>query len=176
MSTANNADSPLRGRISVSRFETPGIYDDENIVYRIGDSEYGAYGSREWALPLGDMLGIMAEQVLRRQDLAQDAVFEPRSRDQFAYQWRGSVRQFEEVDEGSTIRAAVHLEARLLRVSDDSLLWHGDRLVEITVTEHTMPRIVGALSEAAQSALEELARQAKTAVQAGQPAVHPPNP
>lgn len=154
----------LDGRISVARFDTPGIYGDENIVYRVGATDYGAYPNREWALPLSEMLGMMAERVLRQESLGSDAVFEPRGREQFAYEWRGAVRQFEEVDENRSIRVAVSLEARLLRSGNDSLLWRGERRVEEEVSDHSMGGIVEAMSRAAHRALTELAQDAKTAV------------
>ena len=50
------ADLP-DGSVAVSRYVTPGLYGERGIVYRVGESGYATYLSREWAIPLGEMLG-----------------------------------------------------------------------------------------------------------------------
>jgi len=154
---------PLAGSIAISPFITPGVYGGDEIVYRIGDTEYGTYPNREWALPLGDMLGMLAEETIRENPLGNVGVYDPESRRQFDFLWQGAVREFEEVNRGNRVFAAVRLEARLLRSNDDSIIWRGDRSVERPVADPTMTRIVEELSAAAREAMRALVSEAKTA-------------
>lgn len=164
-STSSSLDSkgPLPGSVAVSRFNTPGVYGGASIVYRVGETGYGTYPNREWALPLGDMLGMLAEETIREEPLGTAVVYDPSTRRQFGYEWRGSVRQFEEVNRDRQVLVSVQLEARLLRMADDSILWLGERSVEVPVPDPTMTNIVDALSSAARQAMRELVRDAKTA-------------
>jgi uncharacterized lipoprotein YmbA len=52
----------LDGEIAVLSYETPGVYGDPNIVYRVGEAQYAAYPYREWAIPLSEMLAAPAER------------------------------------------------------------------------------------------------------------------
>ena len=36
------AASPLDGSLAITPYETPGLYDEHGIVFRIGENEYGA--------------------------------------------------------------------------------------------------------------------------------------
>jgi ABC-type uncharacterized transport system auxiliary subunit len=155
----------LPGRIAIAPYDAPGIYGERSIVYRIGDTEYGTYPSREWALPLSTMLGLVTEDVLRRQPItAGGAIFDPPSYRTEPYVWRGIVRQFEEVDRGSAVSAVVALEGRLVRATDDSVLWAGSVRFEQAVPRGTMPAIVDALSAAAADAIGQLAGEARAAL------------
>jgi ABC-type uncharacterized transport system auxiliary subunit len=149
--------------VAISPFLTPGVYGGDQIVYRIGDTGYGSYPNREWALPLGEMLGMLAEETIRADPLGTGAVYDPGTRRQFAYDWRGAVRRFEEVNRDDQVFVSVHLEARLLRISDDSIVWLGDRSVELPVPRPTMTSIVDSLSAAARQAMRDLVSDAKTA-------------
>lgn len=160
---AADAPGPLPGSIAVSRFNTPGVYGGAQIVYRIDETGYGTYPNREWALPLGEMLGMLAQEAIQAEPLGSAAVYDPATRRQFGFEWRGSVRQFEEVNRGRQVFVSVHLEARLLRMADDSILWIGDRSVELPVPRPTMSNIVDSLSTAARQAMRELVLDAKTA-------------
>jgi ABC-type uncharacterized transport system auxiliary subunit len=157
------AEGPLPGSVAVSRFDTPGVYGGAQIVYRIGDTGYGTYPNREWALPLGEMLGMLAEETIRAEPLGTTVVYDPASRRQFGYDWRGSVRQFEEVNRDRQVFVSVHLEARLVRMADDSILWLGERQLEVSVPDPTMTNIVDSLSTAARRVMRELVLDAKTA-------------
>lgn len=154
---------PLAGSVAITPFITPGVYGGDEIVYRIGETEYGTYPNREWALSLGDMLGMMAEEAMSENPLGNAAVYDPASRRQFDFLWQGAVREFEEVNRGDRVFAAVRLEARLLRTNDDSIIWRGDRSVERPVADPTMTRIVEELSAAAREAMRALVSEAKTA-------------
>lgn len=158
-----NGTGPLPGSVAVSRFLTPGVYGGDQIVYRIGETGYGSYPNREWALPLGEMLGMLAEETIRADPLGTAAVYDPPSKRQFAYEWQGAVRQFEEVDRDERVFVSVHFEARLLRTVDDSILWIGDRSVELAVPRPSMTNIVDSLSAAARQVMRELVVDAKTA-------------
>lgn len=159
------AVSPLEGSLAITPYETPGLYDEHGIVFRIGQNEYGAYPNREWAVPLGEMLGMMTEDVLSRVPLTvEPARYDPPSRRSKTFLWRGAVREFEEVNRDGKVLVAVHLDASLTRSLDDSVVWSGSARREREVPRPTMDEIVRALSELAAEAIAELSRNAAVAV------------
>ena len=162
------APGPLAGTIEVDRYDTPGLYGDGNIVFRTGDNEYGVYQHREWAIPLGEMLALLAESVLDRAPLSTEgAVYDaPPGRD-LPYVWRGMVREFEEIDRGRDVFVAVRLDAQLVRTADDVILWKGSRRIERAVPKPTMPAIVAELSALATEATEALINEARTSIGTG---------
>lgn len=165
------ARGSLEGGIAVARYQTPGLYSDGNIVFRTGDSEYGLYPSREWGIPLGEMLGLMAENALQRRPLTIGvAVFSPPAGNDLDYVWRGMVREFEEVNRGREVFAAVRLDAQLVRVRDGAIIWRGSSRLERPVPEPTMHAIVATLSALAVQATETLIEEARMAISAA-PAV-----
>lgn len=161
------ATGPLAGSIAIERYVSPGLYGDASLVYRVDENAYGAYPSREWAIPLGDQLGMLTESQLRHQPLSTGAViFRPPSPRAHAYLWRGTVRQFEEVNRGSQVFASVHLDAMLVRTTDDSIMWTGSARAERAVDSPTMAGIVATLSALAASVVSELVDDASRAVTA----------
>lgn len=155
------------GSIAIIPYVAPGMYGSRSIVYRIGDSEYGAYANREWALPVQMMLGMITEDLLRARPLtAEPAIFDPPSPHSYTYIWRGIVREFEEVDRGKDVYAAVRLDARLVRASDDSVLWSGTTRLERAVPAGTMTAIVATLSQLAAEGLTQLLETAREALPA----------
>jgi ABC-type uncharacterized transport system auxiliary subunit len=153
--------------LAVAPYEAPGIYGGPSIVYRVNETEYGAYPSREWAIPLGQMLGVLTEGVLRRAPLtAGPAIFDPPSLRAQRYVWRGTVREFEEVNRGRALSAAVRIDAALLRTSDDSVVWTGSARREAPVAEPTMNAVVRTLSSLAADAVGTLAAEADSALRA----------
>lgn len=154
---------PLDGTLAIAQYVAPGIYGDGGIVYRIDDTQYGAYPNREWAVPLSEQLGALTERVLGRAPLTtRRALFDPPSQRAQTYIWRGTIRQFEEVDRGSQVMAAVALDARIVRAADDSILWSGSTHIERAARAPNMPAIVKTLSELATEAVTELATRART--------------
>jgi uncharacterized lipoprotein YmbA len=152
--------------VSVEPYTTPGIYGDPQIVYRDGETRYGAYPNREWALPLGTMLAALTMETLRNQPglagRVQDG--EP-SGARRGLRWRGTVREFEEVDRSGLVFAAVRLDARLVRAADDSVLWSGTARAEAQVAQSKdMTAVVDSLSSLAASAVARLARDAQPAL------------
>jgi len=155
----------LVGGIAIVPYVTPGIYGDGNIVYRVGDSEMGAYPNKEWAVPLSTMLGMFTEDIFRARPLTRDpAVFDPPSPHAYAYVWRGLVRELEEVDRAQRVYAVVRLDARVVRARDDSVLWSGSARLERAVPEGTMPAIVDALSQLASDAILQLQDSARASL------------
>ena len=150
------------GSVAIVPYVAPGVYGDGNIVFRIGDSEMGTYPNREWALPLPTMLGILTEDIFRARPLTRDpVVFDPPSAHSSEFVWRGLVREFEEVDRGGRVYAAVRLDARLVRSNNDSVLWSGSARLERAVPQGTMPAIVNTLSELATEAILQLQDSAR---------------
>ena len=165
----------LPGTIAIAPYVTRGIYDGRGIAYRIDDVRLEAYPTREWAIPLRDMLGEATETILKARPLTTGTpTFDPRSPRSYDYQWRGTVREFEEVNRGLRVLAAVHLEAELVR--NDSIVWSGSERIERAVPEPTdsMPRVVETLSILAVEAISNLIEQARAAVSAPTAAAAPP--
>lgn len=159
---SDGTPAPLAGSLGIAEYVTPGVYGDPQIVFRINDTEYGSYPSREWAVPLGEQLGVVTERVLAHVPLTSDrAVFDPPSRRAQTYIWRGTVREFEEVDRGSEVRAAVRIDLRIVRAEDDSILWSGSSRLERAAQSPNMPGIVQTLSALTDEVVMDLATRAR---------------
>jgi uncharacterized lipoprotein YmbA len=155
----SGATPPLSMGVGVLAYDTPGIYGTGALVYRVDPSAYGAYPSREWAIPLGEMLGAMTQDILQRHALTSGRVaFDaPASKNQ-PYEWRGTVREFDEVDGPSAVSASVSLAAQLVRVADDSVIWSGVvKEVEPVTQARSIQSVVAALSAASARAIARLA-------------------
>ena len=160
--TDSSVVAALPGTIGIAQYATPGIYGDPAIVYRLNDTEYNAYATREWALPLGDQLGVVTERVLSRTPLTRErAVYDPPSRRSQTYIWRGTVREFEEVDRGSEVLAAVRIDVRIARAEDDSIVWSGTSRLERAAQPSNMSGIVQTLSALADEVVTDLATRAR---------------
>jgi ABC-type uncharacterized transport system auxiliary subunit len=165
----------LRGSIGVEPYVTPGLYGQANIVYRVNDNAYGSYDNREWALPLGDMLGMFTAGALLRWPLsAEPAIYDPPTRRAQSYLWRATVREFDEIDRKPDVYAAVRIDASLVRATDDSLLWtdsyRAERIVFIKPgmqSPEQMSAVVSTLSGLATEAIETLVRRAESRVGSG---------
>jgi len=145
--------------VTVEPYSTPGLYGDPQIVFRIGESQYGAYPNREWALPLSTMLARLTAEAIRGSG-RQVRVLEAETGSPDGLAWRGTVREFEEVNRGEKVSVAVHLDGSLVRLADDSLLWQGSARSERPVAGDSMPQVIEALSAAAMQALDTLIGQA----------------
>lgn len=161
---------PLPGTLGIAEYVTPGIYGDPPIVYRLNDTEYGSYPNREWAVPLADQLGVLTERVLGRVPLtAERAVFDPPSRRAQTYIWRGTVREFEEVNRGQQVLAAVRIDLRIVRADDDSIVWSGTSRIERPAQSTNMSGIVETLSVLADEVLTDLATRARQEISTRRP-------
>jgi uncharacterized lipoprotein YmbA len=155
----------LQGSLAITPYVTRGIYDDPGIVYRIDDLQLSAYASREWAIPLGEMLGEVTEELLKRRPLtAEPPIFDPRRPRASAFRWHGTVREFEEVNRAREVLAAVTLDVEIVRSADDSIIWRGSERIERAVPEPTksMTRVVETLSGITNDALTRLIERART--------------
>ena len=153
---------PLSGSLGVAVYNTPGIYGSGALVYRVGTTSYGAYPSREWAIPLGEMLGALTKEIVHGRGLTSGRVAydAPDSKNQ-PYEWRGTVREFDEVDGASSVAASVSLAAQLVRVADDSVIWSGAvRETQPVMEARSIDSVVAALSAAASRAIARLADEA----------------
>ena len=151
------------GDLAIVPYLAPGLYGSRGIVFRIGESQYGSYPNREWAVPVSTMLGMITEDLLRSRPVTLGpAVFDPPSPHSYTYIWRGVVRELEEVDRASEVYAAVRLDARLVRARDDSIMWVGSARLERRVPSGTMPAIVDALSRLTTEAILQLVDGART--------------
>ena len=165
-----SAQAGGRPWVLVEPYVTPGLYADPQIVYRVGETSYGTYANREWAIPLATMLGSLTVEALRASPATAGQVSDdPAVLGSGGLIWRATVREFEEVDRGKTVSAAAHLEALLIRAADDSVLWQGAARLEQRVPQPTMAAVVDALSTLAASAITKLVRDAEGAISAYSP-------
>ena len=154
--------APLEGALAIAPYRTPGIYGGQSIVYRIGELQYGSYPSREWAMPLTLMLGSITERVLLANPIsAEPAVYEPPTRLAHPFSWQGTVREFEEVNRGQDVFVSVMLEVRIIRSSDQAIVWQSSEKIERPVPQPTMLAIVEALSDVAAETIARLAMDAR---------------
>ena len=161
--TGTGAAGLLAGSVAIAPYEAPGLYGESGIVYRVNSSSYGAYLSKEWALPLGEMLGSMTEAVFARSPISREqAVYDPPSRNSHTYVWLATVREFEEVNVEQNVSVSVRLDAKIVRAADDSLIWSGSARVDRPVAAPTdkMENVIAALSEAALQVITKLGQQA----------------
>jgi ABC-type uncharacterized transport system auxiliary subunit len=158
MTAAPAGAPPLSRSVAIMPYDTPGIYGDEALVYRVGATGYGKYPSREWAIPLADMLATRTETIVGARALTSGRVAFDRSAVRPGeYEWRGVVREFDEVDGPASVSASVSLAARLVRVADDSVVWSGAAHEEEAVAEsRNIDSVVAALSVATSRALTRL--------------------
>ena len=164
------AAAPLTGSLAIAPYRTPGIYGGQNIVYRLGEHQYGSYPSREWAMPLTLMLGRITERVLLTTPISQSpAVYEPPNRLSHPFTWQGTVREFEEVNRDRTVSVSVVLDVRIVRSQDDEVVWSGSRAIERPVPDPTILAIIEALSDATAEAVAQLAADARTALERSPP-------
>ena len=161
---------PLDGALAIAAYRTPGIYGGQSIVYRIGENQYGSYGSREWAMPLTMMLGSITERVLATNPISQQpAVYDPPTRLVHPFTWQGTVREFEEVNRERSVFVSVVLDVRIVRSLDQAVIWSGTAAVEHPVPDPTMLAIVQALSDAAAEAVTRLASAARDSLERSPP-------
>jgi len=157
---------PLTGSIAIVTYETPGIYGDGALVYRTGASDYGKYPTREWAIPLGEMLAASTETIAGARALTSGRIaFDRTGSRREQYEWRGTVREFDEVDGPSAVSVSVSLSARLVRVANDSVVWSGSSSeVEPVRDARRIESVVDALSAASSRALIRLVEDAASAL------------
>jgi hypothetical protein len=123
-------------------------------------ARYGTYPNWGRAIPLGTMLAVLAVETLgsSRGSRATRPTTPGPAR---AATSSGAAGEFAEVDRDGRVFAAVRLDARRVRASDDSRLWAGTALAEREVTpprETTM--VVAGLSAQAASPVASLVRDA----------------
>ncbi|HEU4649641.1 MAG TPA: ABC-type transport auxiliary lipoprotein family protein [Gemmatimonadales bacterium] len=156
---AHPANGRLAGQsIAVEPYEAVGIYGDPQIVYRMDETQYGTYPDREWAVPVSTMLADRTADILRT---APADVTVGLGTQKAGLVWRGTVREFEEVDRGDKVFVAVRLRAMLVRATSDSVIWQGEARAERPVEQKkTMAAVVQALSSASTDAVRQLMAQA----------------
>ena len=157
---------PLTGSIAIARYDTPGIYATGSLVYRVGSSAYGVYPAREWAIALGEMLGSITEGIVRERSLTSGrVVYPPSAVTHEQYEWRATVREFDEVDAPNSVTTSVSLVAQLVRVADDSVVWSGAaQEMEPIAQTRSIDAVVAGLSTAAARAITRLTDEAGSAM------------
>jgi uncharacterized lipoprotein YmbA len=167
----------LQGTLAVMPYVTRGIYDERGIVYRVDDLRLQPYPSREWSVPLGEMLGVATVEMLERRSVTSEPpVFDPRLPRASTYQWRGTVREFEEVNRARQVLASVYLEVEIVRSAGDSVIWRGSERIErpVPVPTNSMNRVVETLSSITGDVLARLIDRARSELGTPTAAAAPP--
>ncbi|HUF27201.1 MAG TPA: ABC-type transport auxiliary lipoprotein family protein [Gemmatimonadaceae bacterium] len=156
----------LDGTIAIAPYRTSGLYSSPPIVFRIDEQQYGQYPTREWALPLSDMLAMTTDQLLLWRQLSEEPpLLDAPARLPQLHVWQGSVREFEEVNRGRDVFVSVALDARIVRTADEAIVWQGSARVEYPVPEGTMLAIVQAMSDAAAEVVLRLVDDARATIE-----------
>jgi uncharacterized lipoprotein YmbA len=165
--TQSSEGAPLAGApLEVALYSTPGLYGEQGITYRVDESRYGTYRTRDWAMPLGEMLCARTTALLRGQHLASVVLESDASSPlRTGWRWEGTVREFDEVDRKSGVTVSVALDVVLRRAENDSVIWRGARRLERPVASPTMSNVVAELSATSDSVIVALARDAAPVLQ-----------
>jgi hypothetical protein len=108
----------------------------------------------------------MTETVMEHRALTSGrALFDPALPRRQQYEWRGTVREFDEVDESVSVSVAVTVAAQLVRLADDSVVWAGAaRETEAVVESRKIESVIAALSAASSRAIARLTDDASSAL------------
>ena len=155
----NAASLPGGLNVGVDRFDVDPPYDQDRIVYRVGDesAEVGFYAYHRWAAPLERMLPRFVASAYA--DVPGLHSIEPVApgRDYDAY-LRGRVAAIEEIDTPEGQRVRIRLDLRL--VIDDRDVWAARIRETSDVTANDVADIVerirSAIDEGLQGTIPEL--------------------
>ena len=128
----------------VGNITTPEGLQDGRIRYRIGPNQAGAYEYHRWTERPGEMVRYSLERALRSSGRYR-RVIEAGSAASGDYQLRGSLNEFEELDDASSIRTRISLQLELVDRKTNRNVW--DRTVEREepVSSKTVADVVASL-------------------------------
>jgi len=144
-------------RIGVRTFVVDPPYDQDRIVYRVGDesTEVGFYAYHRWAVSLARMLPIVTAALL--QNAAADTVYEPaRASGGYDAYLDGRLFRLEEVDRSDGARVRARLEL-VLRAPDGEILWSHTAAAESIVQTTEVSVVVDEMRSVLERALREAA-------------------
>ena len=141
--------------IGVETFEVDPPYDQDRIVYRVGDNsaEVGFYPYHRWAAPLARMLPRVVASGLKGISGALSVEPAASGRD-YEASLRGRLLVFEEIDTKQGQRVRMRVELRLIR-DDGTEIWSRLLAREVTVSSDAVAGIVTGLSAALSEAVYE---------------------
>jgi len=141
----------------VGRFTAPHVYRDNRIVYRMSNTQLGAYEYHRWAEPPTEMLEALTVRLLRTSG-KYTSVQSLGSNARGDYILRGRLHSFEEVSGVSSLTARVTLEAELYDPATGTVVWSHFYTHDEPVNAKTVPAVVEALNRNARAGLEEITR------------------
>jgi ABC-type uncharacterized transport system auxiliary subunit len=135
----------------------PRMLSQDRIVYRETREQVGFYEYHRWAEDPRDVIqSALLEQLRTRGTFSRIVPFDGRTR--VDYIIRGSLERLEEVDfNGVTVHAKI--SARLIEAETNRVVWTGDAENSGEVTAGEVRSVVGRMSEAVQSSIQQLASQ-----------------
>jgi ABC-type uncharacterized transport system auxiliary subunit len=135
----------------------PRMLSQDRIVYRETREQVGFYEYHRWAEDPRDVIqSALLEQLRARGTFSRVVPFDGRTR--VDYIIRGSLDRLEEVDfNGVTVQTKI--SARLIEAETNRVVWTGDAENSGEVTAGEVRSVVGRMSEAVQSSIQQLAAQ-----------------
>ncbi len=141
--------------LGIERFGAPEALRDDRIVFYESPTQINFYQYHRWS---ADPATLLTDLAARRLDQAGifAAVRRLPSRDAVDYVLRGSILNFEEVDDESGVHARVGVQMSLVRSRDRKTLWSQTRQAESAAQGKGVPGVVEALNAASVRVLDDL--------------------
>ncbi|HEX5410790.1 MAG TPA: ABC-type transport auxiliary lipoprotein family protein [Terriglobia bacterium] len=149
------AASTLPVDLLIGHIGAPEVLEDQPIVYRSGPNEIGIYEYHQWAEPPALMLKNLLLQRLRTSGRYR-SVAQVGSSAQGEFLLRGSLYNFEEVDQNGAISALVSMEFELVDRSTRKAVWNHVYTRTTPVQGKGIPDVVSALDRSLEQGLAEV--------------------
>ena len=141
--------------LGIEHFGATEALRDDRIVFYESPTRINFYQYHRWS---ADPATLLTDLAARRLDQAGvfAAVRRLPSRDPVDYVLRGSILNFEEVDDESGVRGRVAVQMSLVRSRDRKTLWSQSRQAESAAQGKGVPGVVEALNAASVRVLDDL--------------------
>ncbi len=146
---------PLKGSVAIRQFAAPRFLRAGPIVYRQSPEQLGFYNYDRWAIDPRSTVTTAFLQVLEARSIFQSV----RPFDGGAtsdYLITGTLDDLEEVDQGRQVFINVSITAQLVNVKTGDFVWSDVSSESTSLEDHTMPRLIAGMSQAADQAITNL--------------------
>ena len=140
--------------IGVERFQAMPLYDDERLVYRDSPYEGKYYNYHRWITTPEQMITDKVIEQLNSVNLFDQVVAFPRFSN-VDYVLRGTIKSFEEWDEGDVWYARVRLEFNLVQTANSNLVWQKTIEKKNKVVKKNPAELVKGINTSLQQCIEE---------------------
>ena len=146
--------NPYPVALLVGRITAPHLYRDDRIVYRVGNTQLGAYEYHRWAEPPADTLESLLVRALRSSGNYR-SVQSLRSNARGDYLLRGRIHELGEVN-GTSTTARVDFEVELFQQKTGTVVWSKHYNVDEPVGGRDVPAVVEALNRNLTRAIDQI--------------------